>query len=315
GISLWWIQSNRKIESPEKRVAFQLFWLLLFFSVPYYLSGGDWFPPSLGRYLFPFSFFSFIFFISIALETSVELRKTSVFSLFLFGVLFLATLSFPFGSFTRLSEGLFTHKSSLSAINLKKLGKGNYRIQYLSQLGNHLKATTGPKTVIGSSEIATIMFFAEREALDLLGVTNIEIARSPLRKTPELFSKVKSQNELPHLIFKRLKPELLFEKRPGIFYAFDYILKDLLDNDHPEEISESDLSLALKRWERKFQELNQSLFGGMEALEKHGYDPVLVKHGNGFVSLYFVSRETKEEHFSMMRQAGMAQSVLRNSHL
>lgn len=314
-ILVWHISGSHLTKSLEKQKGYKVFWLLALFSAPYYLSGGDWFPPALGRYLFALSFFSFIFFVSIIFETLSAMRKISPFISLFLGILFLTTLSFPFASLARLKEWGFSHKTSLSGMNLKKAGKGNYRIEYLSRLGHHFKDTTSPETVIGSSEIATIMFTAKREALDLLGVTNMAIAQSPLRKTPLLFSKIKKQNELPHLIFKRIKPDLLFEKRPGIFYAFDFILKDLLNTESVDEVTEVDLWTALKRWERNFLVLNDTLFGGLKALEKNQYEPVLVKYGTDFFALYFVSKEAKEDHFLRMRNAGLVQSVLRNKHL
>jgi hypothetical protein len=149
--------------------------------------------------------------------------------------------------------------------------------------------------------------------VDFLGVTNLEIAQTPLRSNPLFFSKVTPQNELPHLIFKRTKPNLLDEKKPGIFYAFDFMLGDLLDNYHPEEFKTSDISIALQRWDQKFRLLNNALFGGLSALERNGYETVIVKYGIDFVSLYFVSKEIKDDHFSQMRQKGMRYSVLKSN--
>jgi hypothetical protein len=293
----------------------QILGLLFLFSLPYYLSGGDWFPPAWGRYLFPFSFFCFLIGLISFSDVFSNANKPSGLSGPLLGIFLVAILYFPSGSFRRLGENLFTPKTSLSAIHNKKTGRGNQRIHTLSRLGYHLRETTSPQTVIGSSELATLMFFAEREALDFLGVTNLEIAQSPLRSNPLLFSKASTQNELPHLIFKRTKPQLLHEKQPGIFYAFDFMLRDLLDNYHPEELNGSDISLAFQRWDRKFMLLNNSLFGGLSALEQEGYEPVVVKYGADFVALYFVSKEIRADHFSQMKKKGMNYSVLKSNRL
>lgn len=309
------ILKNEKADEFKKTHHLPMLFLLFLFSAPYYLSGGDWFPPAWGRYLFPFSFFCFMVGTVCLMDVFTQLKRLSPAAITIFSVFLVSVLYFPSGSFRRLGEILFTPRTSLSGLHNKKIGKVNQRIHSLSRLGFHLKNTTSTQTVIGSSELATLMFFADREALDLLGVTNLEIAQSPLRSNPTFFSKATAQNELPYLIFKRTKPELLFQKRPGIFYAFDFMLSDLFDNYHPEEIGKSDISLALQRWDRKFNALNNSLFGGLSALEQNGYEPVVVKYGTDFVSLYFISKEAKEAHFDKMRKTGMVDSVLKNSRL
>lgn len=220
------------------------------------------------------------------------------------------SLCFPFSSGQRVIEGLFTHRTSLSGIHQKKWGKVNFRIQALSQLGNHLGQTTPESAVIGSSEIATIMFFAEREALDLLGVTNLEIASSPLRQAPRFGQKFTKKNELPFLIFKRLNPDLLFQKRPDIFYAFDFIPRDLIEIPYFENIPNSQLRRALQIWESKFQLLNNTLFGGIDRLIGSGYEPVLIRRGRDFYALYFVSSEKKAEHFDFLRKLDMKHELL-----
>jgi hypothetical protein len=207
-------------------------------------------------------------------------------------------------------ESLFSHKTSLAGLRQKRLGKNNYRLQYLSKLGSHFKTTTPSNAIIGSSELATIMFFSQRNALDLLGVTNLEIAQSPIRSSPELFSKVSNQNELPYLIFKRLKPELLYEKRPEVFYAFDFILPDLIEDIEPEEITTVELRKGLKRWEKRFTLLNESLFGGIDMLLQQNYLPVLIRYGDDFFSLYFVKGEFQDAHFKLMSELGMKQSMI-----
>lgn len=289
--------------------------LIFIFCVPYYLSGGDWFPPAWGRYLFPFSFLSFIFFLSES--TQIQSRmKSGVFPYLLVELgLLVFVIALPFGSFQKINENLFFPRNTLSGLHNKKIGKPNYRIQYLSQLGSHLRKTTDPEYTIASSEVATIMYFAQREALDLLGVANPEIAQAPLRTAPKLFSKSTLQNELPRLIFKRLRPDMIEKKRPAIVYAFDFILKDLLDNVKLEEVTNSDIFLALSRWDRQFKLLNDSLFGGVSELSRLGYQPIVVQYGSQFFTLYFVSPQAKESHFRLMRESGLFGSLVRNNRL
>ena len=306
---LWcWIVFNSK--SPTKPLLLKTLALFLLFCIPYYLSGGDWFPPAWQRYLFPFSFFLYLSALCLFGDFVSSSQIQAVYKLIPILLLSCSLFFFTWGSYNRLSENLFSHKTALSGMRQKRLGKNNYRLNYLSRLGNHLNHTTPPDSIIGSSELATIMFFAKRDALDLLGVTNLEIAKSPIRPAPNFFSKVTNRNELPYLIFKRLKPDLLFEKRPHIFYAFDFILTDLLEEFDWKEVTHSDLKKAITRWDRRFELLNLSLFGGINRLREENYSPVLVRYGEDFYSLYFVSSEFKEAHFKMMEQEGMKQSVL-----
>ncbi|NBX93633.1 MAG: hypothetical protein EB078_01550 [Proteobacteria bacterium] len=312
----WFIFPKQRVQNNEQlRLAFKLWGLLLIFCMPYYFSGGDWFPPAWGRYLFPFSFFGFILFITLFESCSTDVFKRQSYFQLLNAVLLIILTLLPFGSISKSFEVLFTPKKSLSGLHQKKTGKSNFRLQQLSQLGTHLKNTTSPTAQIASSELATIMYFAERETLDLLGVTNSDIASSPLRTPPKLFSKATRRNELPYLIFKRLKPELIAEKRPSIVYAFDFLVTDLIENRELEEINDSDIFLALSRWERRFQGLNDELFGGMTELKRIGYAPVVVKYGVSFYALYFVSPQEKEDHFQRMKQHGLIGTLIRNNRL
>ncbi len=66
GIALCFILLNRPVRStfkslsPPLRTAILILGLLALYSLPYYVSGGDWFPSYWGRYLFPLSIFSML---------------------------------------------------------------------------------------------------------------------------------------------------------------------------------------------------------------------------------------------------------------
>ena len=288
----WYLfQLRPQKEAPSPLVHLGI--LLLAFSLPYYLSGGDWFPSAWARYLFPFAFI--VFLQGLAWIFSVKSKKISLvtpenWALFL---LFLMLVFLPFGSVPKLWQELFHHRSTLAGLNRKKSGQSNYRIQQLSQLGTHLSRTTESSEIIGSSEIATIMFFAKRDCLDLLGLTNMEIAQAPLRSAPKIFSKSSGVHELPYLIFKRIKSEVLLKHRPGIFYAFDFFLRDLLKKEDLTRINQTDILGAWSLWNEHFSQMNKTLFGGVENLLKSDYSPVIIHllrevqklHGN----IYFFS--------------------------
>lgn len=310
-IWLWVLWINRK-EIPRKGT--EILILLFAFVIPYYLSGGDWFPPAWQRYLFPFSFFLYLLSVPQISPLIGRPDSKNIKSWVPLVLLVVFTFSLSFNSGSRLLEHLFTSKSSLAGLKNKQLGKANYRIQQLSQLGTHLQNTTDIKDRIASSELATVMYFSKREALDLLGVTNLELAKAPLRSPPRMFDKIKSQNDLPFLIFKRVKPELISKYQPSFIYTFDFFVTDLIQEVPIEEITASDLKTAIKRWDYRFKNLNGELFGGVSRLLELEYVPVII-HCDRFFSLYFVSKTAREHHFSQLKAKGMTETLLTNNHL
>lgn len=302
---------NRSVSalSASEQKGLSVLAILCCFCLPYYISGGDWFPPAWGRYLFPLSFFAYIFALRLIHRTPKSLGISPMW-LPVWISSFLIVLM-PFGSTKRLWENLFTHKTTLAGLNQnKRVGRPNNRIQYLSKLGTHFKNTTPTDSVIASSEVASIMYFASREALDLLGVANPELAAAPLRPTPRLFSPARNYNELPHLIFKRLKPSIIEEKKPDFFYAFDFMVSDLLELQGNHPVSREDLRIAITRWKEQFAQMNEALFGGLKQLEDLGYSPVLIRYGKTFYCLYFVSPEARNVHFQKMNLSGMTLTEL-----
>lgn len=307
-IWIWILWLNRQ-KTPKKGI--NLLVLLFTFVVPYYLSGGDWFPSAWQRYLFPFSFFLYLLSI-IQIPSLIQLEYRNMKSWAPLLLLLIFTVSLPFGSGLRLIENLFNSKSSLAGLKNKRTGKSNYRIQQLSQLGVHLQNTTDSRDRLASSELATVMYFSKREALDLLGLTNLEVAHSPLRQPPKIFEKIKAHNELPFLIFKRIKTDLISKYQPAIVYTFDFFMADLMEEVPVEEITPSDLEKAIRRWDYRFKNLNGELFGGINRLRELGYTPVII-HYDRFYSLYFVSESARSDHFSRLRGQGMAETLLKNN--
>lgn len=311
----FWSIFQRKDQRGSSPDSMPLGMSLFVFSLPYYFSGGDWFPSAWARYLFPFAFFVFLEGLTRLFSKSnskLEIKNPAVFSFLILAVMI---LFLPFGSVPKLWQELFSHRSTLAGLHRKKGGQSNYRIQQLSQLGTHLSLTTNGSDIIGSSELATIMFFAKRDCLDLLGLTNREIAKAPLRSTPKLFSKLQPGNELPYLIFKRTHPEVLLKYRPGIFYAFDFFLRDLLKKEDLRNVTHEDLLSAWIVWNDTFSKMNTTLFGGVENLLNAGYTPVIVNYHSSFYALYFVSNEIRQSHFDKMLASGMRLTVLKSNHL
>src|SRR5262249_8495141 len=142
-----------------------------------------------------------------------------------------------------------------------KYKRTNHRIHYLSQVGYHFGTTSAPDEVIASSEVATIMYYAKRETLDLLGITNPEIIAAPLRTPAHLLRRIPDSDELPYLIFKRVNPGLVEKHEPAYVYTFDFDIKDIMKEKEFEELTDQDLFVAIQRWERRFRDLHGPLYG------------------------------------------------------
>ncbi len=271
------------------------------FVLPYYSSGGDWFPPYWGRFLLPFSLVAFI----LAATTISSLgRKENGQILALLLFIYLIPLAWPYYSVSRLLEVGFSPRWILANHHVSSLARGLSRVHYLSELGTHLGQTTEASDIIASSEVATIMYYADREALDMLGVANPEIANQPLRESPRFRRRLNGRSELPHRIFRRAQPHLIEKYQPAILFTFDFIPADILAGVSFEELDTVTLARAIRRWERRIGGLVDPLYGGFNQILQLGYSPIIIQYPNGFCSLYFVSSEAFKRHTQKMFSLG-----------
>ncbi|MBI4403890.1 MAG: hypothetical protein HY537_07010 [Deltaproteobacteria bacterium] len=255
--------------------------ILCLFITPYYLSGGDWFPPFWGRYLLPLSLFC-MFCIGSLVCLAIKDSAPGVFRLM--GSL-LAAISFGY-YLSPFSHGLAVMKQQLASINV---GMGSLRIQDLSMIGKHLERTTHPSDVVASAEVATLMYFSRREALDLLGIANPEIASQPSTLTS-------------NLAYRKRNPSLVAKYQPAIVWLYDFTT--LGRQDRPDrQIIEN-----LKQLERDYSPANEYRVGGVGALRKLGYQPIAVFYGNNFSTLYFVASHAVKSHVQKLKQLGFRMS-------
>ncbi|MBY0369244.1 hypothetical protein K2X33_01065 [bacterium] len=294
---------------PWKIPAFQklpvLLALLGLFCVPYYLSGGDWFPSYWGRYLLPFSFFLWVSVVAVAVSQYAALGAAGLSRALAVPVLFFLFSSlWPISSTWKFLDQIFSHRRTLAMIHEPTIGRAHFRVQNLSKLGTLLGETSDPQHRIGSSELATIMFFAHRDAVDYLGLVNPEIARSPLRELPSLVRRFPFRSELPYLIFRRLRPDWLEKTQPEFLYTFDFMLRDQIADVRPYEATDADLVRALGRWDKQLGGLMDPLYGGLRNIQALGYEPVMVRSGEDFIALYFVHQKVRERHFALLKEHG-----------
>jgi hypothetical protein len=266
-----WVASTNRRQLNRLAVVFAA---LFIFSMPYYLSGGDWFPPEWGRYLLPFSVFA-VFSAVLALYLSWQ-NNTRVRRIWI--AVTIVAFAVPY---TMDSSSLPKLKGSVTDW---WAGRGNFRIQALSRVGLHLGRTSNPDDVIASSEVATVMFFAKREALDLLGVANPEIAKLPLNS---------------HFLFRRHDPRLVNRRKPAFLYPGDFILTDLTPQS-----SRAQIDKELDRLTDTFGTMNRFFFGGPPNLLHLGYQPILVIYGNHFSTMYYVSAAALPHHLRALDEIG-----------
>ena len=306
-LMIWFVAPllDRTLKSKLKPIAAPLI-ITALSTLPYYISGGDWFPPSFARYFFPFALILVPFTWKLLSLLSDPYRNT--FTIALSFNLFICAVA-PTSSLIRLYELLFSHGSALLSLNLKKRTENPlYRPHYLSVLGNHFKNSTQAADTIGTSELATISYFADRDSVDFLGLTDANLARLPLRETPSFIRKNPKSAELPLLIFKRVAPERLHTEHPDYLYLFDFMIEILMDEKNTEGWTLKDFHKALNRWNSKFKGLVEPLYGGTEHLIQLGYTPIIVNYDNDFCALYFVHQKKLKEHQERLKSMGLMES-------
>lgn len=143
---------------------------VLLFSLTYLTGGGDWFPENWARYWLP------LFSVLIVLSASA-----------LFETLRGWRVRFASGAVVMLFA-LFAGQAALTPGNaffdakhaLEKHPAGWKRVDDLARLGSFFNRMSEPSWRVGTPEVATINFFAERDLVGLIGIDNWDIARAPL---------------------------------------------------------------------------------------------------------------------------------------
>ncbi len=265
--SLGVLLTKRKNLVPLEKITLLSPFVFILFVIPYYLSGGDWFACYWGRYLLPLSL--------TALLTATVLMK-HLKPLYLVAMGLLAIL-----------PGLWVPMSApelVKKISSWKAGRGSSRIQQLSQVGFHLKNTSSENQVVASSEVATIMFHADREALDFLGVANPEITNQPITG---------------QTLFKKSNPSLLKKYLPSYLWVGDFLGIDLnLSSTREKVIAE------VNRMHGTYEGWINYFYGGTNQILSLGYRPIFVIYSNGFSTMYFVSPRAWPLHQRLLKEKG-----------
>lgn len=269
----------------------------LVFVLPYYVSGGDWFPHYWGRYMLPLTACSAAAAVALAwLAITHGTRHTAQLTA---ACAALAVLAYLVPTQLPRSAEYYSPLVQLwHHLADGQPGRGGRRVHRLSQVGLHLGASTRPEDVIASSEIATVMFHAKREALDLLGVTNEAIIRQPL---------VEESAIAPPVVHRRQTPDLISAARPALVFPYDFYLDGARAAprlDEPDMVVAQRTYTELEVWSRHMA------FRGMQA--RHLFDlgyTLLVTVERDFAAMYFVSEEALPPHIHKLKELGFAQTL------
>jgi hypothetical protein len=265
--------------------------LLGIFVGPYYLGGGDWLRHWYGRYLLPFSFSLFLFAVAMFAHTlqtvPIHLRATA---LLVVALTYFVPSPFGLKAFGPLIE------NSGRAESLA-------RVDYLSRFGQLLGQTLPPEARIASSEIATLMFFANRDAVDLLGVANPNVIAQPAISRRDQFGAILPYLSYPgFLMLRRHDPRALETAQPEVVYPLRWeapsgsVLND-----------EALVSVLNHEPDAERDAMNEFRYGGNRRLLELRYHPVAIVSSNEEFFLYWVSAAAWSEHAARLKQLGFTE--------
>jgi hypothetical protein len=264
----------------EKEQTLLKFWFIsTLFILSYHIGGGDWFPIIWSRYTLPSHMFSWL---TLLISMGLIINTYKSWARYL-------TISLCIIVITHLgNSGAYRQ----ARVEILSPGLRWERIDSLASFGEFLKMTSEQSSVIASPEVATIMFFAERDVLDLLGVANPEVAKSPLNPI--------SPGDLIH---RKRNPKTIYDHRPGFiaFWGcestpdFDYTAAThdkIADFIGKNSLSNSMINVAAYRG------------GSMQKLVELGYKNVTVFVGQRAFN-YFVSKDIYEGHLDKLKVLGI----------
>ncbi|MCB0362827.1 MAG: hypothetical protein KDD35_08895, partial [Bdellovibrionales bacterium] len=175
---------------------------------------------------------------------------------------------------------------------IKHGGNKWIRVEDLAAFGEFLNLTSDPTDIIASPEVATIMYFAKRDVLDLLGVANTDIARAPLNPLSP-----------GNILHRRRNPKTIYDRKPE-FIAF-YGCESRTYFDFHKAGSEK---LVKFIEESSFTDVKAGIAlyrgGSMRRLLNLGYRNLTVFLGHGYFN-YFVSAPAYQRHIERLESLGL----------
>jgi hypothetical protein len=248
----------------------------------YYTGGGDWFPDMWARYPMPLLCLLLVLIVTSLYAVVARLARFAPAAFFvLLGILLVPAYA----------------ETTISQIYLGEFATpGNRwgRIDKLGTFGTFIKETTPQNAVIASPEMATIMYFAERELLDLLGIANPDIAGAPI--TP-------LAGDSSH--HKKRAPETLARRKVDIVALYEMVF------GLPPGFDRTDIGMIVefvqtKAFTQEMMDIAYYRVGDYRYLESLGFKLLIVVEP-ATLYVYWVGPKIQAEHDALMLARGFSQ--------
>lgn len=290
----------------QKKLSFRIWTMIVItflFIIPYFMGGGDWFPPCWNRYMLPFTV-TFYLMSGIAICCFVQNlfpRWGKCILLILAVFLIPIWMNFDPKNSKQHFSGWFAAAAELAPDPgvewlrsvFPRQSDSAYkwqRIDYLSACGSFLGKTTPENAVVCSPEMATLMYFADRELLDMCGMANPRIAVSDFDPM--------GQGDLTQ---RKRAPYLIKEKLPEIIAMWD--LGTPLPEQFFQDVNAQKACSLLKEKQFTQPKVNSAFyrFGPISNLEKLGYRHVAVIT-KSYMFNYYVHSKIWAYHMNALKK-------------
>jgi hypothetical protein len=260
------------------------FGCVLAFTLAYITGGGDWFPAPWARYVAPLLLTTTVIAVCTAYAASRDLSAQWRLPGFLAIVVVGIGVLFGTGGASNAYRDMWNDWP-------KTLNRWE-RVDNLSAYGDFLGKTLPANAVIASPEDASLMYHAERDMVDLLGIANRQIAHSPLDPL--------GPGDLMH---RRRNVDVVKTARPDVIALFEMSFPVSADfNRHDPEVVRSFVqAFPLSQYQLDTSFYRVGSYGYLRSL---GYHPVAVAIP-GMVFFYWVNDKTYAAHVAAMEKLGL----------
>ncbi len=208
-----WVARRGKDMGPEPAQLRRLGALSLLtgvFVLPYFVGGGDWFPALWNRYGMPFNLVLTLLLLALLHRVFREGLKGWIGGAGLVVSCLVLALGSELSARFRPSNSFHRTWQEIHKVHAANWG----RVDKLASLGHFLNATLPLDAVVSSPEEATIMYFAKREMMGLLGVSTPEIAAMPFQPM--------GTGDILH---RRRGHTAVFHQRPDVIALFEPVIE------------------------------------------------------------------------------------------
>ncbi len=264
-------------------------WMMTFlFTLPYFTGGGDWFPIYWNRYMLPLTLMSYLLVI-VSLYWAWPRQGQSKMAV----QQFTAWILLLGASFFILKDTPGKRENSILQITAQKLleNKNRWeRVDRLAALGLLFEQSLRPSDVIASSEMATIMYHAKKDLLDLMGIANPDVAKKPL-----------DPQSPGNVLARKHAPEVIVQKLPAVIALYEMAQHRSNATTDIHNFKEQKAIFDKLFW--PLQELGEYRAGPYSKLVDLGYSHMVVLTPNFFFN-YFIHSSAKPHHVSRLNALG-----------